>query len=176
MEYYCAMVMTGCERSFKAFAKELFHEDFPSAEFFFFERKMRTNQGKWFDAPLFPGYIFFSVDSLSKEFFTRLRKISGFCRVLPDNAAPLKITGSALDELKLFIKNGENWGISKVKFLPGKQIRVSSGPLCGMEGMIYKVNKKRKRITVYSSLVSGSMKFDLFYEDVDLVDEGPEKS
>ena len=59
-------------------------------------------------------------------------------------------------------------GISQVQFLPEK-IRGISGPLVGLEGNIYKVNKKRKRITIESSLTSDGKRFDLFYEDVELV-------
>ncbi|MCI6257514.1 MAG: hypothetical protein MR694_00220 [Spirochaetia bacterium] len=56
-----------------------------------------------------------------------------------------------------------------MQFLPGKKIRVISGPLVGLEENIYKVNKKRKRITIESSLTSDGKRFDLFYEDVELV-------
>ena len=51
-----------------------------------------------------------------------------------------------------------------------KKIRVISGPLAGLEGNIYKVNKKRKRITIMSSLSPNGKHFDLFYEDVELVE------
>ena len=50
-----------------------------------------------------------------------------------------------------------------------EKIRIISGPLVGLEGNIYKVNKKRKRITIESSLTSDGKRFDLCYEDVELV-------
>lgn len=40
---------------------------------------------------------------------------------LRDNANPVKFTGTALEELKPFIHNGEHWGISQFQFLPGKK-------------------------------------------------------
>ena len=51
-----------------------------------------------------------------------------------------------------------------------EKIRVISGPLLGLEGNIYKVNKKRKRITITSSLTSDGKHFDLFYENVEVVE------
>ena len=69
--------------------------------------------------------------------------------------------------LKLFIKNGEHWGISKVLFIPGQKIKAISGPLVGLEGHIVAVNRKRKQITVQSSLTQDGKKFDLLYEDVE---------
>ena len=40
----------------------------------------------------------------------------------------------------------------------------------GLEGNIYMVNKKRKRITITSSLSPDGKHFDLFYEDVEVLE------
>jgi transcription antitermination factor NusG len=69
------------------------------------------------------------------------------------------------------MRQGEYLGISKVVFLPGKKIRAISGPLVGLEGNVYKVNKKKKQITVISSLSPDGKKFDLLYQDAELVEE-----
>ncbi|MGN0750355.1 MAG: hypothetical protein ACI4LS_07690 [Treponema sp.] len=45
-----------------------------------------------------------------------------------------------------------------------------SGPLAGLEGKIFKVNKKRKRITIAFCLNPDGKHFDLFYEDVEVLD------
>ena len=52
----------------------------------------------------------------------------------------------------------------------GKKIRVISGPLAGLEGKIFKVNKKRKRITIVFCLNPDVKHFDLFYEDVEVLE------
>lgn len=171
MEYYCIMVLTGEEKKFKERALEAFRDCYPTAQFYFFERKLFTKKRGWFDAPLFPGYLFFSVEAFSREFFDMLRKIKGFCRVLPENQEPQQIKGDALDELKLFIGKGEHWGISRLQFAPGQKIKAISGPLVGYEGNIVMVNKKRKQITVQSSLTGTAMRFDLKYEDAEKVEE-----
>ncbi|MBR5401240.1 MAG: hypothetical protein IK102_05435 [Treponema sp.] len=163
MDYYCAMVITGEEKSFKQSASAAL----PQGHFYIFERRLHNRSRGWFDVPLFPGYVFFGVDELTPEFFEQLRSIKGFCRILYDNQNPVKITGQSLDELQLFIKNGEHWGISKVLFVPGQKIKAISGPLVGLEGQIVAVNRKRKQITVQSSLTQDGKKFDLLYEDVE---------
>ena len=173
MEYYCAMVLTGEEKSFKQAAQASTDSareskpDFPQSSFYIFERKLHNRRRGWFDAPLFPGYVFFGVEQLTPEFFETLRSIKGFCRILYDNQNPVQITGQALEELQLFIKNGEHWGVSKVLFVPGQKIKAVSGPLVGLEGHIVAVNRKRKQITVQSSLTQDGKKFDLLYEDVE---------
>ena len=90
--------------------------------------------------------------------------------MLRDNQNPTQIQGQALEELKVFIRNGEHWGISKIQFLPGQKINAISGPLVGLEGNIIAVNKKKKQITVQSTLTNDGKKFDLLYEDVELCD------
>ena len=166
------MVKVGREEIFKRNAIATLGDAFPDVKYFFFQRKLRTNKGKYFEAPLFPGYIFFQIDELSARFFQCLRGMDDFCRILYSNDKPVKIRGGGLDELKLFISNGEHWGVSKVQFLPGKKVRAVAGPLVGLEGKVYKVNKKKKHITVISSLTPDGKKFDLLYEDADLIDDG----
>ena len=82
----------------------------------------------------------------------------------------VELIHKALEELKVFIRNGEHWGISKVQFLPGQKINAISGPLVGLEGNIIAVNKKKKQITVQSTLTNDGKKFDLLYEDVEVVE------
>ena len=169
MEYYCAMVMTGAEKSFKQEAEKASRERFPESKFFYFERKLRTNQGKYFDAPLFPGYVFFQTEKLSDDFFLLLKSIKNFCRVLHSNQDATKLLGAALAELQEYIKKGEYWGLSKVEFQEGKSVKIISGPLMGLEGRIYKINKKKKRITITSAIFPDK-KFDLMYEDIRVIE------
>ena len=157
------MVLTGQEKSFKQAAAAAL----PQSRFYIFERRLHNRRRGWFEAPLFPGYVFFEVDSLTPQFFESLRSINGFCRILYDNQHPTQINGQSLEELKLFIKNGEHWGISKVLFVPGQKIKAVSGPLVGLEGQIVAVNRKKKQITVQSSLTQDGKRFDLLYEDVE---------
>ena len=164
MEYYCIMIQTGEEKAFREAALKAV-----DAKIYSFERKLYTKRRGWFTAPLFSGYVFIEVSELTASIFENLKKTSGFCRILRDNQNPVKITGNALEELKLFIRNGENWGISKVQFLPGQKILAVSGPLKGLEGNIVAVNKKKKQITVQSSLTFDGKKFDLLYEDAGMV-------
>ena len=173
VECYCLMVRTGCEAEFKRQATDVLARHGIPATVYFFRRRLRKGRGESFDAPLFPGYLFLQVDSLSAQAFALVRGVRNFCRLLPGNATPQQIRGEALRELELVMRHGEYLGVSRVAFLPGKRIRAVSGPMVGLEGCVYKVNKKRKRITVVSSLSPDGKKFDLLYEDVELVERTP---
>lgn len=167
MEYYCIMVKTGEEQIFKERAFARLKGKFPNFELFFFRRTLRSNKGEYFERPLFPGYVFLSIEKLTSEFFLILKQIKGFCRILQDNSNPTEFTGTALEQLKLFIRNGEHWGVSKVKILPGMKIQAVSGPFEGLEGYVYKINRKKKQITIISSLTENAKYIDLMYEDAE---------
>lgn len=171
MEYYCLMVKTGTEAQFKNQAQEVLEKNQVAGRVVFFQRRLKKGKGNIFDVPLFPGYLFLEVERLTAEIFTLIKKVKNFYRFLPCNTQPQMICGTALDELKLFMNHGEFLGISKVVFLPGKKIRAISGPMVGLEGNVYKVNKKKKQITVISTLSPDGKKFDLLYEDAELLEE-----
>ena len=119
MEYYCIMVKTGEETAFKEKAQDAFLGYYPDPEFFFFQRRLRTNKGKYFDAPLFPGYLFFRIEKLSDDFILLLKSLKSFYRILIDNTQPVQIQGKALDELKLFIMS--TGAFQKCSSFPGKR-------------------------------------------------------
>ena len=73
MEYYCLMVKTGEEEKFKAAALEKLSLTEFDVEFYFFQRSLKTNQGKIFENPLFPGYVFFSTEQLVPELMLILK-------------------------------------------------------------------------------------------------------
>lgn len=170
MEYYCLMVKTGAEQSFKERAMSVFKDKFPNIKLFFFHRLLKSNKGEYFERPIFPGYVFLQIEELSTEFLMMLKRITDFYRILGNNENPTKIMGNALEELEIFIHNGEHWGISKVKILPGMKVQAISGPFCGLEGQVYKINRKKKQITIMSSLTQDGRKFDLMYEDAEIIE------
>lgn len=163
------MVRTGTEAVFKEQAERILGQNHSGSAVYFFQRRLRKGNGVYFDAPLFPGYLFLQVERLTPQVYDAVRGVKNFCRLLPTNSEPRRISGAALDELQLFIKHGEYMGVSKLKFLPGRQVKAVSGPMVGLEGCIYKINKKKKQVTVISSLSPDGKKFDLLYEDVELI-------
>ena len=58
-----------------------------------------------------------------------------------------------------------------MQFLPDQKIKAISGPFVEYEGKIVAVNRKKKRITVRSSLIDNSTTFDLKFEEVEIQKE-----
>ena len=88
-------------------------------------------------------------------------------RILRDNSDPVRISGESLRELEIFVRHGEHWGISRVRFTPDMRVRAVSRPFVGLEGMVYKVNWKRRTITIVTSLTPDGKRIDLLYEDAE---------
>lgn len=163
------MVKTGEEEKFKKKALELFEPQESDIKFYYFQRTLKTSHGIPYEKPLFPGYLFFQIENLTPQVVQALKKVEGFIRILIDTINPNKILGPQLEELRLFMTHGEHLGISKVEFLPGQNLRVISGPLMGLEGKVYKVNKKRGRITIITSLCNDDRRIDLAFECVQAI-------
>ena len=175
MEYYCIMVKTGEEKSFKTRALDKLQGTYPTLQIFTFERDMFTEKRGWYNRALFPGYIFIGVEKLTPIFMSSIKKISGFHRFLRDNTDPTQIIGKSLDELKFLLTTGEVLGVSIVQFMPDKTIKAISGPFVGYEGKIVAVNRKKKRITVQSSLIENCSTFDLKFEEAEVMSESVNK-
>ena len=167
MTYYCIMVMTGEEKKFKERATEAFKDTYPEVQFYYFESDAHTKKRGWFKKPLFPGYLFFGIAELTPAFFTILRSIKGFRRILRDNQDPTKLTGQGLMELEHLISYGEVLGISLLEFVEGQPIKVKAGPLANYDWKILYVNRKKKEITVQTSLIENAMRITLKFEEVE---------
>ena len=59
MEYYCIMVRTGEEESFKKNAMACLKNDFPDVQFFFFQRMMKSNKANALNSRFFQAMFFF---------------------------------------------------------------------------------------------------------------------
>ena len=74
MEYYCIMVNTGEEKSFKNRALEQLKETYPLLQIYCFERDMYTEKRGWYKRALFPGYLFIGVEKLTPLFIASIKK------------------------------------------------------------------------------------------------------
>ncbi|WP_296028683.1 transcription termination/antitermination NusG family protein [uncultured Treponema sp.] len=166
MENYCIMVQTGSEEKFKEEATSRLSEIEKSSkvQFYFFKKMMRTNKGKTFEEPLFPGYIFLEADSLDTECVSTLKTVKNFYHFLKSNSDITELKGADLAVVEQFKRCGERLGFSKLYFEPGRKIVVVEGPLQGLEGKIIAVNKKRCRVTIQLDMMPNVKKIDLMYD------------
>jgi transcriptional antiterminator NusG len=132
-------------------------------------RELRIRKaGKWREttAPIFAGYIFIVSSEPPVTLFHLVKSVPGFLRFLKSNNDITPLEGRDLELVSHFLRQGEIVKKSLVTFTADQRVRVLEGPLKGLEGMIVKVDKRKKRIKVRLELYSDSFAIDFGYEDV----------
>ena len=137
-------------------------------ECFHLSRHMRKKvHGKWVDMreKLLPGYVFITTEN-AEGLFLELKKVPVFTNILGrDGWSFAEMAGCDVEWLEKIREYGMQdaadgnktgneaapWyevGLSRVRVEEGKQIRVVSGPLKGVEGMIKKIHLHKRMAEV----------------------------
>jgi transcription antitermination factor NusG len=94
------------------------------------------------DSPLFPRYVFCR---LSSSVFGKAVTTPGVIKIVGFGGKPAEITVDEIDALRLLVQSHflrEPW-----KYIPnGTPVRVETGPLAGVQGIVCQEDKKRRLI------------------------------
>jgi transcriptional antiterminator RfaH len=95
--------------------------------------------------PMFPGYVFVEFD-IRQPGWGVIRSTRGCSGLLATAGIPSPVPNKVMDALRQFAtKESEPTPEAKRIYSCGQQVRISEGPLKGMEGLF--VADKRKRIS-----------------------------
>ncbi len=167
MKYYTAQVKTLKEEDYIRKLEERLLSRIERQRFIFPKKLMPIRRkGKEIKAmlPLFPGYIFIEADTLDTELFNIMRHTPDFYRFLPDNKDFHHLDGKDLSLIKHFLNFGEIIEESKVHYDENDKIVVDEGPLKGLEGLIIKVDRRKKRARIRVDIAQNSVTLDLAFE------------
>lgn len=95
---------------------------------------------------LFPGYLFVDSQKIT-DLALKIRSLKGFNKILDSDEEYLPLT----DEENIFIdKLYDDGGMfdTSVGIIDGDQIKITSGPLFGMEGNIRKIDRHKREAYV----------------------------
>lgn len=137
-------------------------------------------QGKWVDVreKLLPGYVFLTAED-ANELYLQLKKIPLFTKLLgKDQECFVRLSEQEEAWLEQLFKqsaagndseSGEKneVGLSRIEIREGNEIRVVSGPLKGMEGMVKKINLHKMIAEVEVPFMSGRTVIHLGVEMVE---------
>ncbi len=164
MEYYCLMVKTRKEETFKKRLEKSFKIAGKDIEVIFFKKKLRNNKNVEYEEPLFKSYVFLAAKEMDLETINIVKRTEDFYKFLNNNRDIKPLKGTDLDYVSRLLNFGETQGLSKIYFDENMQIVVTEGPMAGFIGKIYKVNKRQRRVTVLLEMFHNQIKFDLGYE------------
>lgn len=105
-------------------------------------RKRGTERIK-VDRILFPGYLFIETDDAETVFFY-LKKLPQYAKLLRAGEDFIPVAPEEEAWLRKLMKNGETVEIS-VGMIANQTIRVTEGPLRGMEGFIRRVDRHKRK-------------------------------
>ncbi|MCD8365896.1 MAG: antiterminator LoaP [Clostridiales bacterium] len=108
----------------------------------------RKIQGQWQTVRkiLFVGYVFLSVPSAEDidELFLELKKVTGLTKLLGVGEDIVPLTESEVAFLSRF--GGEAQVVEMSEgVIEGSQVRILSGPLLGLEGLIKKIDRHKRK-------------------------------
>jgi transcription antitermination factor NusG len=111
--------------------------------------------------PLFPGYVFVRVTADER---IRVLDHPGVLRLVTFNGRPAPLPDGEIERLRAALEAGK---AEPFPFLmPGRRVRVRSGPLAGLEGTILR-RKGRMRLVVSVEAIQRSIVFDLDASDLE---------
>jgi transcriptional antiterminator NusG len=176
MPFYALQVWTGNEARFLALAERTLSGS--EARLLWPRRSLRIRKaGVWRDSvsPIFPSYVFLQSAGVDPDLYAAVRRTPGFVRFLPSNEglAPLEQKDQTL--LSHFLSFGEVVEKSAAYFDENRRIRVISGPLKNLEGMIVKVDRRKGRARVRLEMYEDSFEVDFGFEALDSAAPPPAK-
>jgi transcriptional antiterminator NusG len=176
MPFFALQVWTGNESRFLALAGRALAGT--RAQLLWPRRSLRIRRGGiWRDSvsPIFPSYVFLQSGAVDPDLYATLKRTPGFVRFLPSNEslAPLESKDQSL--LSHFLAFGEVVEKSAAYFDENRRIRVISGPLKNLEGMIVRVDRRKGRARVRLEMYEDSFEVDFGFEALDTAAPPPSK-
>ena len=167
MNYYAAQVQTGKEEKIIETVQSTLAFRIEKQRFIFPKRLLKIRKEGVLKSelkPIFPGYLFLETEKIDKELYNTLRYTQGFFRFLKSNQDITVLSGKDLSILQHFLQFGQSISTSQVYFDENDRICVTDGPLKGLEGMIIKVDKRKKRAKIKMDFANDSILIDLGFE------------
>ncbi len=114
-------------------------------------------EGEWraVEKALFPGYLFVDTED-AEELSLKMRKLEGFSQILATDKKILPLYGNDAIFVEKLYNVGGVFDMSE-GYIEGDKVRVTAGPLCGLEGLIKKIDRHKR---------TACLEFDMFGQTV----------
>ncbi len=163
MDWYALFIHQGREEEVQRWLN--YHFD-PSVLYSFVpKRKLREKRnGVAVDVvkTMYPGYIFVKTEMDVDKYYL-IRSIPHLIRVLGHNTYCSKIDEKEMDVVLQLTKHSNIIDYSRI-IVENSKVKVVGGPLLGLEGLIKKINKHKRRATILLTLLSEERLVDVGIE------------
>lgn len=112
---------------------------------------------------LFPGYLFVDTDDV-EELSVKLRKIEGFSQLLATDKKIFPLYGNDANFAEKLYNRKGLFDMSE-GYIEGDTVRVTAGPLYGLEGLIKKIDRHKRlaylEYTMFGQTMSTSVGLEI---------------
>ncbi|TXI48908.1 MAG: UpxY family transcription antiterminator [Lysobacter sp.] len=116
------------------------------------------------ELPLFPGYVFVQPDPNQYE---NMRYIRGSCGLILCGNRPATMPENDLQAVKIIVESGAEIAVDQA-LIPGRRVKVISGPFAGAMGELIRV-KSGERLIINAHLLSSSLSVEVDISMVELI-------
>jgi transcription antitermination factor NusG len=161
--WFAVRVRSRCEKIAAAMIRNKGLEEFLPL---YSRRSWRSGRQRMAQLPLFPGYVFCRVDPRDR---LPVLTIPGVLYFVGVGRVPVVIDSAEIGAIQSAVRSGlcvEPWPFLEV----GRRVRLESGPLANVEGMLLEFRKQR-RVVVSVSLLRRSVAVEIERDWVTPLDE-----
>ena len=143
--WYVIWTVTGKEEQAKTEIEKIAANENYSRCFIPQKKECRKYHGSWtvIEKALFPGYLFLETEQVEGIFFD-LKKLPQFAKVLQTGEAFVPVTEEEERLIRHLLGGSDSVDIS-VGIIENQQVRITAGPLQGLEGMIRKIDRHKRK-------------------------------
>lgn len=143
--WYVMQVKTGTEENIKLQCERVIPDCVLERCFLPYYEERRHVQGEWrtFRRILFPGYVFVVTDELEK-LYPCLRNVQGLTKMLGADKEVIPLSAQEISFLRRM--GGEEQLVEMSEgIIEGGMVRITAGPLIGMEGLIKRIDRHKRK-------------------------------
>ena len=168
---YALHVRGGHENRIMLDCKKKISEEILKDIFTPFKEERYKADGKWINKKkvLFSGYIFVDTDNII-EFYYELNKISEYKKLVSSDKEPVPLSDEDIFLLSRFLNKDKIMEMSVGKII-GKRTIITVGPLVGLEGLITKIDRHKRKAWIETDMFGRKQKIQVGLEIVEKIEE-----
>ena len=161
---YCIQVRVGSEKITIDECKKVIHSYLINDVYAPMRKESFKYRGSWTEKEkiLFPGYVFVETDDIF-NFHYELKKINHFTSLIKAGTVPITVSE---DDLYLINKLSNKSGVMEISkgYIIGDRIQIVEGPLIGLEGLIVKIDRHKRRAQLETQLFGRTQSIEVGLE------------
>lgn len=165
--WYVIWTVTGKEEQTKTEILRFVPKEYYKKCFIPMKKECKKYQGSWkiIEKTLFPGYLFLETEQIEGIFFC-LKKIPQFVRVLKTGEIFTPVTEEEETFLRKLLGSGESVDVS-LGMIEDQKVRVMQGPLQGLEGMIRRIDRHKRKAYLQLRMFERTMEITVGLEVIE---------